>query len=108
MSNRYRFPVGNSVGVQYVPTVDIGNLDGQRLQVGQWVKRRNHPKPSRLAPNGHLVHPSGGGPRKFQTVSNTAFRLACGKSLRDVLGTAYINATPTPTVDHILQLIGYG
>jgi hypothetical protein len=76
--------------------MDISQLeDYDRLQVGQWVSRRNHPKLSRLVPNG---------PKRKQRVNQVAFRLACGKSLSDVLGTAYVDVTPV-TPERVLQLI---
>jgi hypothetical protein len=85
--------------------MDISQLeDYDRLQVGQWVSRRNHPKLSRLVPNGHLIPPSGNGPKRKQRVNQVAFRLACGKSLSDVLGTAYVDVTPV-TPERVLQLI---
>jgi hypothetical protein len=102
---RYTFPLGNDFGVRYQTAMDISRLDEyDRLQVGQWVKRRNHPKLSRLVPNGHLIHPSGAGPKRKQRVNQVAFRLACGRSLADVLGTAYVDVTPV-TPERVLQLI---
>lgn len=100
MAQRYRFPLGNTFGVPYVKTVHVTDLNVGRFQIGQWVRTNNHVKSSRLVPNGHLVHPTGNGPKR---VDNQTFRLACGKSLSAVLGTSYVDVTPTVERDFVLQ-----
>jgi hypothetical protein len=85
------------------PFVKADSPDALSRNNGQWVRRPGHPKPSRLVPGGRLLHPHNVGPKSKQTVPMIAFRLLCGRSHDDVLGTVTIDTGAN--LDRVLQLI---